>query len=83
MTYSREDKYEGRHPLKKGTSQYKRGQQGCTIAKGWDMDKKDHSQDYDVGKKSDDRRKQHSQENLEEQYKREGDCSSIGKKKMD
>ena len=45
------------------------------------MDKKDHRQDYDVGKKSDDRRKQHSQENLEKQYKREGDCSSIGKKK--
>jgi len=57
MTYSREDKHEGRHPLKKETSQYKRGQQGCTIAKGQDMDKKDHSQDYDVGKKSDDRRK--------------------------
>ena len=29
------------------------------------MDKKDHSQDYDVGKKSDDRRKRCSQEDLE------------------
>ena len=64
--YSREDKYEGRHPLKKETGQYKRGQQGCTIVKGWDVDKKDYKQDYDVGKKSDDRRKQYSQENLEE-----------------
>ena len=42
------------------------------------MDKKNNSQGYDVEKKSDDRRKQHSQENLEEQYKREGNCSSIG-----
>ena len=66
MTYFREDKYEGRHPLKKEPGQYKRGQQGCTIAKGRDVDKKDHRQDYDVGKKSDDRRKQYSQERLEE-----------------
>ena len=66
MTYSREDKYEGRYPLKKETSQYKRGQQGCTIAKGQDVNKKDHSQDYDVRKKSDDRRKRYSQENSEE-----------------
>jgi len=57
MTYSREDEHEGRHLLKKGTSQYKRRQQRCAIAKGKDVDKKDHSQDYDVGKKSDDRRK--------------------------
>ena len=48
MTYSREDKHKGRHPLKKGTSQYKKGQQGCAIAKGQDVDKKDHSQDHDV-----------------------------------
>ena len=33
MTYSREDEHEGRHSLKKETSQYKRGQQGCAIAK--------------------------------------------------
>ena len=66
MTYSREDKHEGRHPLKKETSQYKRRQQGCAIAKGQDVDKKDYSQDYDVGKKSDDRRKRYSQENSEE-----------------
>ena len=33
MIYSREDKHKGRHPLKKGTGQYERGQQGCTIAK--------------------------------------------------
>jgi len=64
-TYCREDKHKGRHPLKKGTSQYKRRQQGCATAKGQDMDKKDHSQDYDVGKKSDDRRKQYSQEHSE------------------
>ena len=30
------------------------------------MDKKDHSRDYDVGKKSDNRRKRYSQENSEE-----------------
>ena len=60
MTYSREDKHKGRHSLKKETGQYKRGQQGCTIAKGRDVDQKDHSQDYDVGKKSDDRRKRYS-----------------------
>ena len=66
MTYSREDKHKGRHPLKKGTGQYKRGQQGCTITKGRDVNKEDHRQDYDVGKKSDDRRKRHGQENSEE-----------------
>ena len=66
MTYSREDKYKGRHPLKEGTGQYKRGQQGCTIVKGQDVNKKDHRQDYDVGKKSNNRRKRYSQENSEE-----------------
>ena len=30
------------------------------------MDKKDHSQDYNVGKKNDNRRKGYSQENSEE-----------------
>jgi len=45
------------------------------------MDKKDHSQDYNIGKKSDDRRKRYSQENPEEQHKREGDYSSIGKER--
>jgi len=33
MTYSRENEHEGRHPLKKGTGQYKRRQQECTTAK--------------------------------------------------
>ena len=33
MTYSREDEHEGRHPLKKGSDQYKRRQQGCATAK--------------------------------------------------
>ena len=43
------------------------------------MDKKDHSQDYDVGEKSDNRRKQYSQRNWKEQHKREGNYPSIGK----
>jgi len=43
------------------------------------VDQKNNSQGYDVEKKSDGRRKQHSQEDLKEQYKREGNCSSIGK----
>ena len=59
-TYSREDKYKGRHPLKKRTSQYKRRQQGYAITKERNIDKKDHRQDYDVGKKSNDRGKRHS-----------------------
>ena len=66
ITYSREDEHEGRHPFKKGTGQYKRRQQGCATAKGWDVDKENYSQDYNVRKKSDDGRKQYSQENLEE-----------------
>ena len=57
MTYSRKDKHEGRHPLKKETDQYKRRQQECATAKEQDIDKKNHGQDYNVGKKSDDRRK--------------------------
>ena len=66
MTYSREDEHKGRHSFKKGTGQYKRRQQGCTTAKGQDVDKKNYGQDYNVGKKSDDRRKRHSQKNSEE-----------------
>ena len=66
MTYSREDEHKGRHSFKKGTGQYKRRQQGCTTAKGRDVDKKNYGQDYNVGKKSDDRRKRHSQKNSEE-----------------
>jgi len=57
MTYSREDEHKGRHPLKEETSQYKRRQQGYATVKGQDVHKKDHSQDYDTGKKSDDRKK--------------------------
>ena len=79
MIYSREDEYKGRHSLKKGIGQYKRRQQGCATAKERDVDKKDHSQDYDVRKKSNDRRKRYSQENSEKQHKREEDYLSIGK----
>ena len=66
MTHSREDEYESRHPIKKGPSQYKRRQQGCAITEGQNVDKKNHGQDYDVGKKNNDRRKQYNQENPEE-----------------
>ena len=81
MTYSRKDEHKGRHPFKKGTGQYQRRQQGCATAKGQNVDKKNHSQDYDVGKKNNDQRKQYSQENSEEQHKREGGYPSIGKER--
>ena len=60
ITHSKKGEHKGRYPLEKGTSQYERRQQGCATAKGWDVDKKDHRQDYDVGKKSDNRRKWYS-----------------------
>ena len=41
------------------------------------MDKKDNHQGHDVGTKGVNRRRQHNQENLEEQHKREGSCTSI------
>ena len=57
MTYSREDKHKGRHPFKKGPGQYKERQQGCATTKGRDVDKENYGQNYNVGKKSDNRRK--------------------------
>ena len=66
MTYSREDEYESRYFIEKGPSQYKRRQQGCAITEGWNVDKKNHCQDYNVGKKNNDRRKRYNQENLKE-----------------
>ena len=66
MIYFRKDEHKGKYPLKKETSQYKRRQQGCATVKERDVDKKDHSQDYNVEKESNDRRKQYNQENLEE-----------------
>jgi len=44
------------------------------------MDKKDNSQGHDVGMKDSDQGRRYNQENLKEQYKREGSCASTGKK---
>jgi len=39
-TYSRRDKHESRHIIKKESSRYERRQQGCRIAQGQVIDKK-------------------------------------------
>ena len=43
------------------------------------MNKKDNSQDYGIGTKGGARRRQHTQENMKEQYERKGSDSSTKK----
>jgi len=50
MTYLRKDKYESGHFVKKGSSKYKREQQGCLITQRRTMDKKNDSRGNDVEK---------------------------------
>ena len=42
-TYSRKDKYQNKHTIKKRLSQYQERQQGCSDAKRETMDKKNDS----------------------------------------
>ena len=48
--YTRKDRHEGRHPIKKGSSKYKRRQQRCSITKEIIMDKDNNSRNYDARK---------------------------------
>jgi len=60
-TYTRKDEYEGRYSFKKGTSEHKRGQQGCSTPEGRIMAMKDNSRDYNDKKEDKDRRRQYTQ----------------------
>ena len=53
--YTGKDKHEGRHPFKKGSSEYERKQQRCPITKGTIMDNENDSRNYDARKKDDSR----------------------------
>ena len=59
-TYTRKDKYKGRHSFKERTSEYQRGQQGCSTPEGRIMATKDNSRDYNDKKEDDSRRKQYT-----------------------
>jgi len=61
MTYSRENKHQGRYSFEKRSSQYEGRQQECSTFKGRTMVKKNDSQDYNDKKEDDSRRKQYTQ----------------------
>ena len=56
-TYIGKYKYKGRHSFKERTSEYQRGQQGCSTLQGRIMVTKDNSRDYNDKKEDDSRRK--------------------------
>ena len=62
-TYTMKDKYKGRHSFKERTSEYQRGQQGCSTPEGRIMATKDNSKDYNDKKEDNGRRKQYTQGN--------------------
>jgi len=51
--YTRKDKYEGRHPFKKGSSEYERRQQRCPTTKGTIISKENDSGNYNAKKEYD------------------------------
>jgi len=51
--YTGKDKHKGRYPIKKGSSEYKRRQQGHPITKETIIDKENDSGNYDARKKDD------------------------------
>ena len=55
IAYSREDEYQGRHPIKKRLSKYERRQQRCSTFKGRTIVKKNNSWHHDNRKKDDNR----------------------------
>jgi len=56
-TYTGKDKYKDIHSFKERTSEYQRGQQGCSTPEGRITAMKDNSRDYNNKKKNDSRRK--------------------------
>ena len=51
--YTGKDKYEGRHPFKKESSEYKRRQQRCPTTKGTIIGKENDSGNHNAKKKDD------------------------------
>jgi len=50
-TYTGKDKHKGRHPIKKGSSEYERRQQEHPITKGTIINKENDSRNYDARRK--------------------------------
>jgi len=66
VTYSRKEKYKGRHFVKKRSSRYKERQQGHSTAQGRVMDKKNYSRSNDVEKEQDNRQSRYIGRNKKE-----------------
>jgi len=77
--YTRKNKHKGRHPIKKGSSEYERRQQKCPITKGTIMDKENNSRNYDAKKEDDSRQVRHNQGDQKKQHQRIRDGPSIEK----
>ena len=60
-TYTGKDKYKGRYSFKKGTSEHKERQQGCSTPEGKIMAMKDNSRDHNDKKKDEGRKRQYTQ----------------------
>jgi len=50
-TYTGKDEYKGRHSFKERTSEYQRGQQGCSTPEGRIMATKNNSRDHNDKRK--------------------------------
>jgi len=79
--YTRKDKHKGGHPFKKGSSEYKRKQQRCSITKETIMNKENDSRNYDTRKKNDSRQVGYNQEDQKKQYQRTRGSPSIEKRR--
>ena len=77
--YTRKDKHESKHPIKKELSEYKRRQQRCLITKGTIMDKKNDSRNYNVRKKDNSRQVRYNQGDQNKQHQRTRSGPSIEK----
>ena len=55
ITYSRKNKYKGRHFVKKRSSRYKEWQQRCSSTQGRVIDKENYGRSDNVEKKQDNR----------------------------
>ena len=58
--YTGKDKHEGKHPFKKGSSEYERRQQRCSTTKEKIMVKENNSGNYNAKKEDDSKRVRHS-----------------------
>ena len=76
-TYTGKDKYEGRHPFKKRSSEYQGRQQRCSTLKEQTMAIKDNSRDHTDERKQNKRRKRYTQGDQKKCNKGEGTRSSI------